>query len=85
MAKVIMLTQENCPNCSSLKMFLEFGMKNKYKDDIEVVHRQSDESRFMELVQTYDVASTPVLIADDEVLRDCSPTKTIEFLNKAVQ
>ena len=66
MAKVIMLTQENCPNCSSLKMFLEFGMKNKYKDDIEVVHRQSDESRFMELVQTYDVASTPVLIADDE-------------------
>lgn len=81
MAKAVLLTQDNCPQCTSLKMFLEFGMKGKYDDLIEVVHRQSDESRFMELVKANDISSTPALISSEAVLRDCAPTKTIDFLD----
>lgn len=85
MDKVILLTQDNCPNCTSLKMFLEFGLKNKYKDEIEVVHRQSDEQLFTNYVKSYEISSTPALIYKGEVLRDCAPTKAIEFLKHTEQ
>lgn len=82
MAEVMMLTQDQCTHCTSLKMFLTYGLKDKYADRIETVHRQNEPEQFMALVRQFQVASTPVLISGDEVLRDCSPSKTIAFLKK---
>ena len=40
--KVKMLTKNDCPQCAALKMFLKFGLNDKYADDIEVVNKETD-------------------------------------------
>ncbi|MEG0327137.1 MAG: glutaredoxin [Erysipelothrix sp.] len=84
MSKVIMLTQDKCPKCTALKSYLEMGLRNKYQEDIEVIHRQEDPERFMELVHKHSIMATPVLISENEVLVDTAPSKVSVFLEKNV-
>ena len=78
--KVQLLTQNTCPKCDNLKMFLKMGLGDKYKEDIEVVHLQESPERFEELKEAFQVQSTPVLIYGDEKLFDCVPPKAEAFL-----
>lgn len=84
MNKIVLLTQDNCPNCTALKMFLHYGMKDAYQDDIEIVHKQAEPERYAQFVRQYEITSTPSFIAGGEVLRDCSPTKTIDFIKRSL-
>lgn len=83
--KIKMLTQNNCPKCIALEQFLEKGLKNKYKDDIQIIHRSVDEDLFMQEVEEHGIMSTPVLIAGSDVLRDTAPSKVSEFLKKNLE
>lgn len=74
------LTQDQCPKCENLKKYLELGLKGKYNDQIEFIHRQSNPQRFNELVEKYQVQSTPVMIKGEEILRDTNPSKVNAFL-----
>lgn len=84
MKKIQMLTQDNCPKCVALKSFLELGCRNKYADDIEVVKREDDEAAFKKIVLEHGIMSTPVLIADGEVLTDTNPSKVTAFIEKHI-
>ena len=80
--KIKMLTQDNCPKCIILEQFLEKGLRNKYKDDIQIIHRSVNEELFMQEVEEHGIMATPALIADGDVLVDTSPSKVSEFLKK---
>lgn len=84
MKKVIMLTQDNCPKCVALKSFLELGLKNQYVDNIEIVKREENPKRFMELALNNDIMATPALIAENEVLLDTTPSKVTPFLQRNI-
>ncbi len=77
---IYILTQDYCPKCENLKKYLKLGLKGKYDDQIEYIHRQTDRERFEALVKKHDVQSTPVMIKGDEVLRDTNPSKVNAFL-----
>ena len=79
---IVVLTQDSCPKCENLKKFLDLGLKGKYNDQIEFVHRQTQEDRFNELVSQFSVMSTPVMIKGEEILRDTNPSKVMAFLDK---
>lgn len=85
MKKVIMLTQDNCPKCVGLKGFLEMGLKNKYEDSIEVVKKEDNPKRFMDLALSNGIMATPALIAEGDVLLDTTPSKVAPFLEKHVK
>ena len=78
--KIQMLTQNDCPKCDNLKRFLDMGLGGKYKEDIEIVHKQETPERYDEVKAPFTIMSTPVLILGDEILYDCSPPKAEEFL-----
>ena len=80
--KIKMITQDNCPKCIALEIFLEKGLRNKYKDDIQIIHRSEEEELFMQEVEEHGIMATPALIAGSEVLRDTAPSKVSEFLKK---
>lgn len=82
MSKIIMLTQDNCPKCVGLKSFLELGLKNKYSDSIEIVKKEDNPKRFMDIALENGIMATPALIAKDEVLVDTTPSKVMPFLEK---
>ena len=83
--KIKMLTQDKCPKCIVLEQFLEKGLRNKYKDEIEIIYRSVSEDLFMQEVQEHGIMATPALIANGQVLRDTSPSKVSEFLKKHSQ
>lgn len=85
MSKILMLTQDNCPKCVGLKSFLELGLKNKYSDAIEIVKKEDNPKRFMDLALEKGIMATPALIADEDVLLDTTPSKVIPFLEKNVK
>ncbi|WP_214873387.1 glutaredoxin [Exiguobacterium sp. s140] len=78
--KMMMLTKEGCPKCVQLKMFLKMGMADKYKDEIEVIHKDEQPERYQELVERFALQTAPVLIHGEDVLLDTTPMKTEEFL-----
>lgn len=80
MKKVKLLTQDNCPKCVQVKQFLELGLRNQYKDNIEIIKKEEQESAFFDLVRKFHLMSTPVLIFEDDVLVDLTPTKVSQFL-----
>lgn len=80
MKKIQMLTQDNCPKCIILDQFLENGLNDEYKDQIEVIHRSNDEKLFMSLARKHGIMATPALICGDEVLVDTSEAKVKDFL-----
>lgn len=79
-----MLTKNNCPKCVGLKNYLEFGLRNKYQDNIEILKLEDNEELFMEYAKKFDILATPALIANDSVLTDSSPLKVNEFLEKNI-
>lgn len=83
--KIKLLTQNNCPKCMALELFLEKGLRNKYKDHIEIIHKSENEDKFMQEVEEHGIMATPALIAKDDVLVDTSPSKVSEFLKKNVE
>lgn len=85
MSKIIMLTQDNCPKCVALKGFLEMGLRNKYENEIEIVKREEQPKRFMDLALNHGIMATPALIANEDVLLDTSPSKVGPFLEKHVK
>ncbi len=84
MAQVYMLTKPNCPNCQKLKMFLKFALNDKYKDDIEMVDKEANADRYLDMVQKHNVLALPVLIHEDDVLVRVEPSPTIAFLEKYI-
>lgn len=85
MSKIKMLTQENCVNCVSLKQFLTLGLNNKYKDNIDVIKREENESQFKKLTEKFNIATSPALIYKEEVLIDCNPSNVMNFLEKHIK
>lgn len=82
---VKMLTQDNCPKCMALEQFLEKGLRNKYKNDIQIIHRSENEDLFMQEVQEHGIMATPALIANGDVLVDTTPSKVSEFLKENIE
>lgn len=77
-----MLTQDNCSQCIALKNYLEMGLRNAYADKIDVVHRSEKEDEFNELVEKYQIMSTPALIAENgDVLRNTAVSNVKPFLD----
>lgn len=83
--EIIILTQNNCPNCEKLKMFLKFGLRGKYDQYIKEVSKYETPELFNELVTKTEVSSTPAIVIQDEVLKDTQPTKVKEFLEMWVK
>jgi len=81
---VIMITKNDCPQCAALKMFLQYGLNNKYKDDITVINKESDQAEFEKLTSEYGILTLPVMIADGEVLTRTQPTPVVAFLEKYI-
>lgn len=81
---VYLLTQDRCPKCDQIKLFLEKALKGKYDAGIEIVHRTTNEQKFMALVQEYKVMQTPCFIAKEEkeVLRNPDFNLVTAFLEK---
>ncbi len=84
MAKVQFLTQERCPKCDQLRKFFELGLRNKYADHIVEVKREVDRQEFAILVTTHNLTQTPVLIYEDKILNDTTPTKVSAFLKEVI-
>ena len=82
MKKIQILTQDHCPKCSVLEQFLSVGLKNKYKENIEYVKREDNETLFMKLVRKHGIQSTPALVCGEELLVNTEPSKVIEFIEK---
>ena len=80
MNEIIILTQPSCPNCDKLKMFFKFGLKGKYNDIIKEVSKYENEDIFRELINNYEITSTPAIIINDQVLKDTQPSKVKEFI-----
>lgn len=78
--KVQMLTKDGCPKCTQLKMFLQMGLGDKYKDDIEVIHKNEKPEEYEALVERFSLQTAPVLVCGDEVLTNTVPGLAEEFL-----
>ncbi len=84
MSKVTMITKDNCPQCNKLKMFLQFALNNKYKDDIHVVNKETNVDEYERLTSEHSILTVPVLIADGEVLSKTEPTPVVDFLERYI-
>lgn len=83
--KLIILTQETCPRCDTLKMFLKAAMKDVYKNDITYVKKEDDEFLFNQYVKSTGTTQTPTLVFEEdskvvEVLQGFNPAKTKKAL-----
>ena len=82
--KVQLLTKTPCPKCDQLKMYLQYGLADKYKEDIEVVHMQENPETFDELTEKHGVQATPVLVNGEHALHQCEPDKAEGFLRESL-
>lgn len=78
--KAIILTQEACPSCNSLKLFLLAAMGGKYDDKIEFIKKEENEELYREWVERVETMQTPTTIFLDgdevvEVLTGFNPAK----------
>lgn len=79
---IYLLTQDKCPKCDQLKLFLEKGLNGKYDAFIEIVHRQQNPELFQSLVEKHKVLQTPCLISKEtgDILRNPDLNQTPAFL-----
>lgn len=82
MKKIQMLTQDHCPKCIALEQFLVFGLKDQYKENIEIVKREDNEALFMKIVKKHGIQSTPALVCGDAVLLNTEPSNVTDFMNQ---
>ena len=68
--KTIILTQETCPQCDSLKMFLFAATKDQFKDNITYVQKEAEPVLFADLVAKSGVTQTPSLLFIEEDSND---------------
>lgn len=78
------LSQQVCPKCDQLFQYLKFGLQDKYKDQIEIIKREDNPELFNEYVSKFQIMGTPAIVINDEVLKDCSPLNTANFLKKHI-
>ena len=81
---VTLITKNHCTQCGALKMFLKFGLSDKYAQDIKIVNKETDVEEFEKLTSTYNILTLPAFISGDEVLTKTQPTQVTEFLHKHV-
>lgn len=79
---IYLLTQDRCPKCDALKMYLSKGLQGKYDQFIEIVHRQNNEKLFSDLVAQHNILQTPCLVCDNDVLRFPDVNNVLPFLEK---
>ncbi|WP_079508256.1 glutaredoxin family protein [Mesobacillus jeotgali] len=76
MNDIIVYTQNDCPPCKIIKMFLmEFGFSFTEKNI------NDDETSRQELTQTYNSYSTPTIVIGEEIITGFNLDKLKEVLN----
>lgn len=75
------LTQDHCPRCTGLKLYIEKGLGAAYAGQLEYVHRNEQPERFAELAGRHRILSTPAVIAGEDVLREPSAGNLKPFLD----
>ncbi len=78
------LSQQVCPKCDQLFQYLKFGLQDKYKDQIEIIKKEDNPEAFQAYVVKHQIMATPAIIIGDEVLKDCTPLNTANFLKKHI-
>lgn len=81
----VLLIQDACPECERMKKMLAGPLKGQFNDRIQFLHRQVDETRFLELSETHDIRTTPALVnaQSGEVLFRTGLGEVRAFLNKS--
>jgi glutaredoxin-like protein NrdH len=82
MNKAYLLTKDNCPQCTQLKMFLKMALKDAYLEQLQEVHQIKDTDLFNTLVTKHTILSTPALIYQEDVVRGFAPQPVVNFLTK---
>ena len=80
MAKIQILTQDNCPKCNTLKQYITHGIGEPYTSEIEWIHKQKKPEKYHALVDKYNIMGTPAIIIGDQVLRNTTPLQVSSFL-----
>ncbi len=78
------LSQQVCPKCDQLFQYLKFGLQDKYKDQIEIIKKEDNPEAFQAYVVKHQIMATPAIIIGEEVLKDCTPLNTANFLKKHI-
>lgn len=81
---VYLLTKNDCTQCAQLKMFLKFGLNNKYEPDITIVNQEDDVEMFDKLAAEHGILTLPAMIANNEALTKTQPSAVLRFLEKHV-
>ncbi|MFA7417579.1 MAG: hypothetical protein WCZ19_03465 [Acholeplasma sp.] len=81
---VYLLTKNDCTQCAQLKMFLKFGLNNKYEPDITIVNKEDNVEMFDKLTSEYGILTLPAMIAGGEALTRTQPSPVLTFLEKHV-
>lgn len=81
---VYLLTKNDCTQCAQLKMFLKFGLNNKYEQDITIVNKEDDTELFDKLISQYGILTLPAMVSDGEALTRTQPSPVLTFLEKHV-
>ncbi len=81
---VYLLTKNDCTQCAQLKMFLKFGLNNKYESDIIIVNKEDNVEQFDKLTAEYGILTLPAMIAGKEALTRTQPSPVLTFLEKHV-
>jgi len=82
MNKAYLLTKDNCPQCTQLKMFLKMALKDAYLEQLQEVHQMKDTDLFNTLVAKHTILSTPALIYQEDIVRGFAPQPVVNFLTK---
>ena len=81
---VYLLTKNDCTHCAQLKLFLKFGLNNKYESDITIVNKEDDMEMFDRLTAKHGILTLPAMVAGDEALTRTQPSPVVEFLEKYI-
>lgn len=73
---MILLSQNNCIQCTQLKQYLKHATKVEYQE----IKLEEDESTFNEYVKKFNILSTPALIDGERCLVGWAPSKVMDFI-----
>lgn len=82
MKKTYMLTKDNCSFCEKAKQYLEKTGLIDEIEDLQVVHKESDEKLFETLKEEHNISTVPAFIRKDgSTLQDSKGSNIRKFLN----
>lgn len=58
----VLFTQDQCPQCETLKRMLALPLRGAFDNQIEVLHRQEQPDAFAQLAEAHALARTPALL-----------------------